>query len=58
MHLAHLVFEGLTGITYLLNYWADHEKKKMEAYQAAAPPTAAATTTGKDDINPKVEQNN
>ena len=55
MHVAHLAFEGLTGITYVLNYWADQQQKKVDAYQAAAPPPTPASTS-KDAKYEKVSE--
>jgi len=52
MHIVHIVFECLTGIAYLLNYWADQVKKKADTYQAALPPptpTATAASSAKGD---------
>jgi len=58
MHVAHLVFEGLTGITYALNYWADYEKKKLDTYKAtaASAATPASPTNGKGDKYQEIEQ--
>jgi hypothetical protein len=41
MLIVHAVFEALTGITYILNYFAGQEKTKLAAFQAGA---ASATT--------------
>jgi hypothetical protein len=36
MLIVHAVFEGLTGITYILNYYATQEKTKLAAFKAGA----------------------
>jgi len=58
MHLAHIVFEGLTGVTYVLNYWADQQKKKVDAHKAAAVSVAtpASPTNGKGGKYQEIEQ--
>jgi hypothetical protein len=49
MMLVHVVFEALTGIMYVLNYFAGQQKTKLDAYKAgeAAAKAKAVSPTGK-----------
>jgi hypothetical protein len=50
MMIVHIVFEALTGIMYVLNYWAGQEKTKLDAFKAgeAAATAKAKGATAKD----------
>jgi hypothetical protein len=54
MMIVHVVFEALTGITYILTYYAGQEKTKLDAYKAGAAAATAkaagAKGTGVDEI--------
>jgi hypothetical protein len=56
MHIIQIISEILTVITYILSYFADKEKKKLDEHDAAPPPAPMPTTAPETDVqNSKAE---
>jgi hypothetical protein len=53
--LVHVVFEALTGITYILNYFAGQEKTKLDAYKAGEAAATAKTVDTKGKSADEIE---
>lgn len=47
MMVVHIAFEGLTGITYVLNYFAGQDKTKLDAFKAGAAAATAKSESAK-----------
>ena len=56
MHIIQIISEILTVITYILNYFADKEKKKLDEHDAAPPPAPVSTTVSTKDSQYKKEE--
>ena len=56
MMIVHLAFEGLSGITYVLNYFAGGAKKELDAYKAGKAAAAAKTVDAKGKGADEIEE--